>query len=322
MRLFVKLGLFLLGALAVLPAAAQDFPAKPIRLVIPYPPGGPTDLVGRLYANKMGEILGKPMVVENRSGANGNIASQMVARSAKDGYTLLFHASSLVINPMLYKAPGYDPVTDFTPVGLVFDYKLIAVVHPSFAVNSLRELVDAAKAKPGTITFASGGGVGAPTHLSVEMFKQVAGIDLIHVPYQGGAPAVNDLLAGHVMMMFNNPTQSLPYIKAGKLRALATTGAQRMPQAPDIPTAIELGYAGFDVGTWYGIWAPAGTAPAIVKVLNDAIGKVAGMADVRELLFSQGLNNIAGTTEQMAAFQKSETERWGKVIKAAGIAAE
>ena len=314
--------LAILCALAPVAAQADAYPSKAIRFVVPYPPGGPTDLVGRLYANKMGEIFGKPVVIENRSGANGNIASQLVAKTAPDGYTILMHSSSFVINPMLYKTPGYDPVTDFTPVGLVFDYKLMVVVHPSFAPTSLKELVAAAKAKPGTITYASAGGVGAPTHLSVEMFKQIAGIDLIHVPYTGGAPAVNDLLGGHVQMMFNNPTQSLPYIKAGKLRALATTGAQRMPQAPDLPTVAELGYPDFDVGTWFGIWAPAGTPKPIVATLSAAIAKVAAMPDVNETLAAQGLNNLAGTTEQAAAFQASETLRWARVIKAAGIVAE
>ena len=314
--------LAMLCVAAPLAARAQDYPTKPIRFVVPYPPGGPTDLVGRLYANKLGEIFGKPVVVENRSGANGNIASQLVTKSAPDGYTILMHSSSLFINTMLYKSPGYDPTTELTPVGLVFDYKLMVVVHPSFAVNSLQELVAAAKAKPGTISYASAGGAGAPTHLSVEMFKQVAGIDLIHVPYQGGAPAVNDLLGGHVQMMFNNPTQSLPYIRTGKLRALATTGARRMPQAPELPTVIELGYPGFDVGTWYGIWAPAGTPAPVVATLNAALLRIAAMPDVQETLTAQGLNNIASTPAELEAFQKSETIRWGKVIKAASIVAD
>ena len=301
---------------------AQDFPTKPIRLVVPYPPGGPTDLVGRLFATKLGEIWGQPVVVENRSGANGNIAAQLVAKTQGDGYTLLLHSSSFVINPLMYKAPGYDPFADFTPISLLFDYKLIVVVHPSFAVTSLQELVAAAKAKPGTISYASAGGAGAPTHLSVEMFKQIAGIDLIHVPYQGGAPAVNDLLGGHVQMMFNNPTQSLPYIKAGKLRALATTGSVRMTQAPDLPTVAELGYAGFDVGTWFALWAPAGIPANTVSILNAGIVKVAAMKDVQDNLATHGLNGIGSSDAELARFQRSEQERWGKVIRAANIVAE
>lgn len=315
-RLF--LALMTLGLMAG-PAMAQDYPNKPIRLVVPYPPGGPTDLVGRTYAGKLQDIWGQPVVVENRSGANGNIASQLVAKSAPDGYTLLLHASSLVINPHLYKASGYDPFKDFVPVSLLFDYKLIVVVHPSLPVNSLKELVDLAKAKPGVINFASAGGVGAPTHLSVEMFKQIAGVDLVHVPYAGGAPAVNDLLAGHVPLMFNNPTQSLGYIKAGKLRALATTGLKRSTQMPDLPTVAELGYPGYDVGTWFAVWAPAGTPSSVVERLNAALVKISAMPDVLAKLDEQGLNVIGSSVAEIEAYQKAEYERWGKVIKDAKI---
>lgn len=306
----------------VCPAAAQDFPSKTVRIVVPYPPGGPTDLVARTFVNKMLEMWGHPVVVENRPGANGNIAAQLVARSPADGYTIFLHASSMVINPLLYKTPGYDPFADFTPISLVFDYKLIVVVTPSFAINSIAELVAAAKAKPGVITYASAGGVGAPTHLSVEMFKQIAGIDLLHVPYQGGSPAVNDLLAGHVQLMFNNPAQSSQHIKAGKLRALATTGSTRMAQVPELPTVAELGYADYDVGTWFALWGPAGVPAAVVEKINGTIVAVSKMADVRELLLAQGLNVIGSSAAELAAFQKSESERWGKVIKAANITLE
>jgi tripartite-type tricarboxylate transporter receptor subunit TctC len=314
-----SLALALTLGLVAIGAAAQDYPKKPIHLVVPYPPGGPTDLVGRTYAAKMQELWGQPVVVENRSGANGNIASQLVAKATGDGHTLLLHASSFVINPHLYKAPGYEPFAQFTPVSLLFDYKLIVVVHPSFPATSLAELVAAAKAKPGSINFASAGGVGAPTHLSVEMFKQLAGIDLVHVPYQGGAPAVNDLLAGHVSLMFNNPTQSLAHIKAGKLRGLATTGAKRMSQMPDLPTVAELGYPDFDVGTWFALWAPAGTPDAVVTKLNAAIKQISAMPDVVTKLDEVGLTVIGSSAAELAAFQKSESERWAKVIKAAGV---
>jgi len=303
----------------VCPATAQDFPSKTVRMIVPYPPGGPADLVARTFAGKMSGIFSHPVIIENRPGANGNIAAQLAAKSANDGHTVILHASSMVINPLLYKEPGYNPFADFTPISLVFDYKLIVVVTPSFAVNSIAELVAAAKAKPGQITYASAGGVGAPTHLSVEMFKQIAGIDLLHVPYQGAAPAANDLLAGHVQLMFNNPAQSLQHIKAGKLRALATTGSTRMAQAPELPTIAELGYADYDVGTWFAIWGPAGMAPAIVEKLNGAVVAVSKMPDVRELLLAQGLNVIGSSAAELAAFQKSEFERWGKVIKAANI---
>ena len=311
----------LLGALLMLvaPAAAQEYPTKPIRIVVPYPAGGPTDLVARKLGEKMQQRWGQPVVAENRAGANGNIASQLVAKAPGDGYTLLLHASSMIINPLLYKSVGYDLYKDFTPISLVFDYKLIVVTHPSFAPNTILELVAAAKAKPGSISYASAGGVGAPTHLSVEMFKQIAGIDILHVPYAGGAPAVNDLLGGHVQLMFNNPTQSLSYIKAGKLKAIATTGSRRMEQAPELPTVAEVGYPGYDVGTWFGLWGPAGMPTPVTEKIASAVQSILKEPEIKTLLYGQGLNVIGSTPAELAAFQKAEQERWGKVISAANI---
>lgn len=304
------------------PGSAQEYPTRPIRLVVPLPPGGPTDYVARNYAAKLTEMWKQPVVVENRPGASGNIGAQLVAKSPGDGYTLLLQSTSFVVNKILFKAPGYEPFTEFVPISLIFDYKLIVVVHPSFPVHSLAELVAAAKAKPGSIAYASAGGGGAPTHLSVEMFKRIAGIDLLHVPYQGGAPAVNDLLAGVVHMMFNNPTQSLPYIKAGKLRAIATTGSKRMPQAPDLPTVQELGYPGYDVGTWFGLWAPSGTPTPVVEKINAAIKKISAMPETVQQLHEQGLVTIGSSAAELEAFQRSEYERWGKVIREANIEAQ
>ncbi len=318
-------GLLLLGLAATIwprVSVAQTWPTRSVRLVVPYPPGGPTDLVGRTFAAKLSEIWGQVVVIENRPGANGNIAAQLVARSAPDGSVLLMHSSSMVINAIMYKAPGYDPFTDFTPISQVFDYKLIVVVHPSVPATSLKELVDLAKAKPGYITYASAGGAGAPTHLSVEMFKQRAGIDLVHVPYQGGAPSTNDLLAGHVMMMFNNPLGSLQYIKTGQLRALAVTGLERNPLAPDLPTVAELGYPGFDVGTWFAIWGPAGLPPEIVKTASEGIMRVARMPDVLERLRTNGLNAIGGTPEELAQVMRVDHDRWGKVMREAKISVD
>ena len=319
MRRIACLALALTAAILAGPSAAQTWPNKPMRLVVAYPPGGPTDLVGRLYADKLSKLWGQPMVVENRPGANGNIAAQVVAKAPADGTTFLLHASSLVINSILYKDVGYDPLKDFTPVSQVFDYKLVVVVHPSVPANTFQELVNLAKAKPGSINFASAGGAGAPTHLSVEMFKQIAGIDLVHVPYTGGSPATNDLLGGHVMMMFNNPTQSLPHVKAGKLRGLATTGATRMPQAPDLPTVAELGYPGFDVGTWFAIWGPAGLPPEVVETMSRAVADISRQPDVKETLYTHGLNAIGNSPSELAAIMRSELERWTKVIRAANI---
>jgi len=298
---------------------AQTWPTRTVRLVVPYPPGGPTDLVGRTFAAKLSEIWGQAVVIENRPGANGNIASQLIARATPDGSAFMLHSSSMVINAIMYKAPGYDPFADFTPISQVFDYKLIVVVHPSVPVTSFKELVDLAKAKPGHITYASAGGAGAPTHLSVEMFKQRAGIDLVHVPYQGGAPSTNDLLAGHVMMMFNNPLGSLQYIKTGQLRGLAVTGLERNPLAPDLPTVAELGYPGFDVGTWFAIWGPAGLPPEIVKTASEGIMRVARMPDVVERLRTNGLNPIGGTPDALGQVMRVDHERWGKVMREAKI---
>jgi tripartite-type tricarboxylate transporter receptor subunit TctC len=225
----------------------------------------------------------------------------------------------MVINTLLYKAIGYDAFTDFTPVSQLFDYKLMVIVHPSVPVKTLPELVAMAKAQPGKVTYGSAGGAGAPTHLAVEMFKQRAGIDLVHVPYSGGAPATNDLLAGHINLMFNNPTQSLPYIKAGQVRGLAVTGLERNPLAPDLPTVAELGYPGFDVGTWFALWGPAGLSPDIVRALHAAVAKVARAPDVLERLQANGQHSIGGTPEELARIMKSDHETWGKVIRDANI---
>jgi len=318
MRRFAFLLFAFCAVFARSPAWADAWPNRTIKLIVPYPPGGPTDLVGRLFASKLAEAWHQPVVVENRSGANGNIAAQLVYKAPPDGYTLLLHSSSMVINALLYKNPGYDPF-EFTPISQVFDYKLVVVVHPSVPVNSFQDLVTMAKAKPGVLTCASAGGAGAPTHLSVELFKQRAGVDIVHVPYQGGAPATNDLLAGHVNMMFNNPTQSLPYIKAGQLRGLAVNWLQRMAQAPDLPRGAELGYPCFDVGTWYAVWGPAGLPADIVKTASQAIMRLSREPEVIERLHANGLNAIGGTPEELARIRKSDTEIWGKVIREANI---
>jgi tripartite-type tricarboxylate transporter receptor subunit TctC len=321
-RLIALLLLALAAAGQAGPAEASTWPSRPVRLIVAYPPGGPTDLVGRLYAQKLTELYGQPVVVENRPGANGNIAAQLVAKAPADGTTFLMHASSVVINTLLYKNIGYDVMADFTPISQLFDYKLVVVVHPSVPITSVKELVERAREKPGTITFASGGGAGAPTHLSVEMFKQIAAIDLVHVPYAGGAPATTDLLGGHVMLMFNNPTQSIPHIKTGKLRGLAVTGLTRNPQVPELPTLDELGYTGFDVGTWFGLWAPAKLASETVTAAHQAIARVAAMPEVRERHDQYALNVIAGTPAELARIMRADLEQWGKVIRAANITVE
>jgi tripartite-type tricarboxylate transporter receptor subunit TctC len=307
------------GALLTMPAMAQTWPDHPIKMVVPFPAGGPADALGRLFTHKLSTMLGQQVVVETRGGAGGNIGAQAVAKAAPDGYTMLLHSSSQTVNPLMYDNPGYDPFKDFAPISAIADYKLVVVVHKSVPINSFKELIETAKAKPGSITYASSGGAGAPTHLSVEMFKQQAGLDLVHVPYAGAAPATNDLVAGHVMMMFNNPLSVLPHIRSGTLRALAYTGLQRLPQLPDAPTVAESGFPGFNVGTWYGVWAPAGTPAAIVQKTGEALVAIANMDDVKEQLAAQGLSPIGLGPEAFAKFQRDESARWGKVIKAANI---
>jgi tripartite-type tricarboxylate transporter receptor subunit TctC len=320
-RWLAAIATMLLALVTVPPAHTQTYPAKPIRLVIAYPPGGAADPIARIVATKLSEVLGQQVVVENRGGASGNIASQLVARAAPDGYTLLLHASVLVVNAALFANPGYDPIADFTPICQVADYMLVVTVHPSLGVNTLKELIDAAKARPGTIAFASAGG-GSTTHLAVELLKQAAGIDLMHVPYTGGGPATNDLYAGHVKLMVNNPLNSLPGIRSGQIKALAVTGPHRLAQLPDIPTVVEFGYPGFEASTWYGIFGPAKLAPAIVATLSDGIRKVMAMPDTKENLNTQGLNVIGSTPEETAAVMKSDLARWQRVVKAANLKVE
>jgi tripartite-type tricarboxylate transporter receptor subunit TctC len=319
MRLLSRVLAVLAIALVAAPAGAESWPSKPVRLVVPYPPGGPADALARLVATKLSEMWRQPVVVENRGGAAGNIGTQAVAKAAPDGSTFLLHSSSQVINGALYKQPGYDAIVDFTPISEIAYYMLVVVTHPSLQVGSLAQLVAAAKARPGAITYASAGGAGAPTHLAVELFKRVAGIDLLHVPYAGAGPATTAILGGHVMVMFNNPLSALPHVRAGELRGLAVTGARRLPLAPELPTVAESGYPGFEGGTWYGIWAPAGLPPEIAAAANAGIVKVMRLPEVREQLAQQGLDALGTSAEELARLSRAELARWGEVIKAANI---
>jgi tripartite-type tricarboxylate transporter receptor subunit TctC len=322
------MGLTRLIAIALLaialgaPCRAETWPAKPVRLVVPYPPGGPADALARLFAAKLTELWGQPVVIENRGGAAGNIGTQAVAKAAPDGATFLLHSSSQVINGALYKQPGYDPIADFAPISEIAYYMLVVAVHPSFPVKTLAELVAAAKAKPGEVSYASSGGAGAPTHLATELFMRSAGIDLLHVPYPGAGPATTAILGGHVMMMFGNPLTVIPHVKSGELRALAVTGAQRLPLAPELPTVAELGYPGFEAGTWYGVWGPAGLPPEIAAAATAGFIKVTRMPDVREQLAAQGLDTLGTSAEELARLSRADLARWGEVIKAARISAD
>jgi tripartite-type tricarboxylate transporter receptor subunit TctC len=305
----------LLGAAASL-AHAQAYPAKPVRLIVPFPPGGPADGLGRLLAEKLKQSWGESVVIENRGGAAGNIGAELVAKSAPDGYTLLLNASSHVINGSLYEKLPYDPLKDFTAISGVASYMLVVVVHPSVPVNSLRELVALARSRP--ISTANTG-PGTPTHLTAVLFAQAAGIELVHVAYKGAGPANTDLLGGHVMAMFNNPVNALPQMKAQKLRALAVTGANRLALAPEVPTVAESGYPGFEAGTWYGLFAPAGLPAEILAKISEHTLKVLAASDVREKLAPQGWDVIASSPGEFNAFIRSENEKWSRVVKSAGI---
>ncbi len=319
-RLVASLGLLAIVAVAAT-TGAQSYPGKPVKLIVPFPPGGPADVLGRIFAQKLGELWGQTVVVDNRPGAGGNIGADLTAKSPPDGYTLILSASSHVINASLYGKLPYDPIKDFTPISQVAYYSLVLVTHPSLPVSSVRDVVALAKAKPGQLTCASAGS-GTPTHLTAELFRIAAGIDFVHVPYKGAAPATNDLLGGQVQMMFNNPVSALPHVKTGKLRALATTGARRSPVTPDIPTVAELGYPGFEAGTWYAFLGPAGLPKEIVTKLHTDLLKVLHMKDVRERLAAQAIDPIGTTPEQLAAIMKADLDKWAKVIRSANITAD
>jgi len=310
------------AALLVAASWAQAYPEHPIRLIVPYTAGGGADFVARIYAEGLAARLGQQVVVENQAGANGNIGAEAVARARPDGYTLLLTASSsLTINPALYKKMPYDATRDFAPVGIVAIQPNILVVHPSLPVHTVKELVAYAKANPGRLTFASAG-VGSSGHLSGELFKSVAGVNMIHVPYKGTAPATADLLAGHVLVMFNNLPPALPMTRAGTLRPLAVTGAARSPAAPDYPTMAEAGYPGVEVTVWNAVLAPAGTDDKIIGRLNEALTALSKDDGIRKRLIDQGVETVSSTPEQLSKRLADETRQWQTVASQAGIQAQ
>jgi tripartite-type tricarboxylate transporter receptor subunit TctC len=299
-------------------APAQTYPDKPIRLVVPFPAGGTTDILARAVGQKLGEHLGQQVVVDNKPGAGGNIGSDIVAKSAPDGYTLVMGTvGTHAINASLYKKMPYDHIKDFVPVSLVALVPNILVVHPSVPANSVKELIAYAKANPGKLNFASSGN-GTSIHLSGELFKTTAGVEMTHVPYKGSAPAVTDLLGGQVQLMFDNMPSALPHVKAGKLKALGVTTAKRFPAAPDIPAIAEAGVPGYEASSWFGVLAPAGTPKEIVNKLSSEIAKILQTPEIKERLLSQGAEPVGNTPDQFAAFIKAETAKWAKVVKESG----
>lgn len=297
---------------------AQSFPSKSVRLIVPFPPGGPADVLGRIYAEKLSAAWTQPVIVENRAGAAGNIGSDMTAKASPDGYTLLLIASSHVINSALYDKLPYDPIKDFTPLSQVAYYSLVLVAHPSVPAQSLTELVALAKAQPGKLALVSAGN-GTPTHLTAELFRTAAQIDFLHVPYKGAAPATNDLLAGQGQLMFNNPVSALPHVTAGKLKAFAVTGTQRSALAPEIPTIAESGYPGFEAGTWYAFLAPAGLPPEIVKKLSTDIVAITKQDDLKARFEKMGIEALGSTPEQLSEVMQADFIKWSAVIRNANI---
>ncbi len=307
---------------ATLPhARAQDYPARPIKLIVPASPGGGNDAIARLVAQSLAAALGQPVVVENRGGAGGNVGTEAVAKSAPDGYTLLLAFSGpLAMTPGLAKVP-YDPINSFAHIGLIAKGYQILVVHPSLPARTVEELVALAKARPGTINYASAGS-GSPLHLAAELFRSAAGIDIVHIPYKGSSPAATAVLAGDAQMIFGGLVSSLPHVKTGRLRALAVTSPQREPQAPDIPTLAEVGYPSVDPVSWYGISAPAGTSAPIVDRLSAELRRLVATKDYRELLTGQGQQAVSSTPAEFRAFIAADLEKWTKVIRASGIKAD
>jgi len=306
---------------ALLPAVAgaqEAWPAKPIRVVVPFPPGGATDIIGRVVAAELGKAFGVSAVVENRAGAGGNIGSELVARSAPDGYTLLIGTvGTHGINTSLYSKLSFDPVRDFAPVTLVATVPNVLVVHPSVQAGSVRELITLLKSRPGRLNYASSGN-GTSIHLSGELFKSMTGTFMTHIPYRGSSPAVADLLAGQVDLMFDNLPSSLQHIRAGKLRALGVTSAKRAAALPDVPTIAEAGVPGYEASSWFGLLAPAGTPAAIVQKLQQSLSRSLAAPDVREKLLGQGADPVGNTPEAFAQYIQDEIAKWAKVVRASG----
>ena len=307
--------------LAMALANAQSYPAKPVRVIVPFPPGAGADITTRLFAPRLSEALGQAVVVENRAGAAGNIGAEVVARAAPDGYTLLTAPASIAISQTLYKKLSFDLLRDFQAVSMLAQVPFVLVVHPSLPVKSVKDLITLAKARPGQLNYASTGNGSSP-HLTAEMLKMQARIDAVHVPYKGTPLAVTDLLTGQVSFMFANALSMLPHVNSGRLRALGVTSAKRNAATPQLPTMTESGLPGFESGTWFAVLAPAGTPREVVARLSAEIGKLTQHPDIREKLAAQGAEALTMTPGETAAYIKSEVAKWGKVVEASGAKVE
>ena len=313
-----------LAALVLAPVTlrAQSYPSKPIRLIIPFPPGGSTDILGRSLAQKLSEAWGQQVLVDNRGGAGGTIGADLAAKAPADGYTLLMgHIGTLAVNVSLYPKLSYDPVRDFAPVSMVALVPNVLVVHPALPVKNVTELIAYAKANPGKLNYSSGGN-GSAAHLAVEYFKLQTKTEIVHVPYKGTGPSVTDLIAGQVSMTMTGAPAVMPHVQSGRLRALGVSSPQRIPALAQIPTVAESGVPGFDATQWYGVVAPAGTPKDVVAKLNAEIRKIMQSKEMLDRLNTEGAISAAGTPEQFDAYIKSEIARWGAVVKAAGMKAD
>lgn len=302
-------------------AAAQSFPDRPVRLIVPFPPGGGTDAVARIVGVELSKIWGQQLIIDNRAGAQGNVGTALGAKAPPDGYTMIFaHQGVLTINSFLYQNIGFDPIKDIVPVSQVTEQPFVLVVHPGLPVNSLKELTELAKKQPGKLIFSSSS---SGPQMTGEMYKMAAGVDMLHVPYKGGGPAVIDLLAGHVSIMFANPTSVVPHVKTGKLRALAAFGNARFEALPDVPTAAEAGYPELGKNPeWYGFAVPVGTPANIVQKLNGDIVTVLNMDSVQKAIRALGMTPAPSTPQEFANKIRTDHEIWGKVVKASGVKAE
>ena len=306
----------------VYPALAETWPTRPIRFIVPFAPGGGGDVVGRIIGQRMSEQLGKPLVIDNRAGGGGTLGCELAAKAAPDGYTLLLgNVGPIAVGPALYPKLAYDPVRDFAPVTMIASFPNLLVANPGLPFKTVPELVAYAKSRPGALNFASAG-AGTSTHLAGELFKSVAGIDVVHVPYKGGAAAMTDIIAGQVAYYFGTMPSSMPLAKAGKLRALAVTSLTRSPAAPEVPTIAESGYPKFETAAWYGLMFPTGTPREIVARTNAATMSVLALSDIRERLVHEGSEPMGSTPAQFSAYIKAEIAKWSGVVKAANLKAD
>jgi tripartite-type tricarboxylate transporter receptor subunit TctC len=318
-RAALAVGAVALAAPAV--RAQGAYPARPIRMLIPFPPGGPTDLVARVIGEAMGADLKQPIIIDNRPGANGNIAVEAVARAEPDGYTIVYNTSAVAIAPALYPKLSFDIERDFAPVALTATVPLVLLVHPSVPAKTVKEFIDYARSKPGELSYASTG-IGTPTHLGAALFQSTNGIKAVHVPFRGSAPALTALSGNHVQFMTDTVNSSYPLINGGQIRGLAVLGAKRVPVVPDLPTLAESGLRDFEIGAWQGIMAPKATPAAIVERLNAAVLRALGDANVKDKLAIQGATILGSTPREYGEYIAAETKRWAPVVAESGAKAE